>query len=295
MKRFHIVVANFKPINNLVLKIVKEILPSSFYQPFYHVLRIIWRCLRFVFRLPDNIRQNYKEFVRVRNDPENFINEFGIQYRAIAGYRLIDGWLTDSQAVKLFNLTLALTDNPVVVEIGAWQGKSSVVLGKGIQNKKNAILFCIDPFDASGDKISEERAYRPYLQNITKNFWQRAKYPLLERFKRNLKINRVDKIITILHGYSQDFSQLFSERIDLLFIDGNHEYASVKRDFEEWSLKLKSGGILILHDVDFDPFKEPSGKEDQTGPGQVAQEHIIYSKDWRNITMVDNMLIATRC
>lgn len=278
-----------------LLKIGRKIIPPTFYNASFNIFRKAWRVPRFIFKIPENILRNFKRFIRARNDKVTFIKRYGIQYRAIAGYQLIDGFLTESQAIELFDLAMSIKDNSVIVEIGSWQGKSSVILAKGIQNKKNAKLFCIDPFDASGDKVSEALAYHPYLQKITTNYPQRVKYPLLERFNRNMRINHVEKLITILHGFSQDFSRSFSERIDLLFIDGNHDYAAVKRDFEEWSEKLKRGGLLVLHDVEFDPFKSPLGNEDQTGPGRVAQELIVNSKDWCNITMVDNMLITTRC
>ena len=37
--------------------------------------------------------------------------------------------------------------------------------------------------------------------------------------------------------------------IDLLHIDGNHEYESVNKDFENWLPKIKKGGIILIHDI----------------------------------------------
>ena len=38
--------------------------------------------------------------------------------------------------------------------------------------------------------------------------------------------------------------------IDLLFVDGSHQYEQVKRDLENYWLKVKTGGILLGHDYD---------------------------------------------
>lgn len=39
------------------------------------------------------------------------------------------------------------------------------------------------------------------------------------------------------------------EPIDLLFIDGDHAYESVKRDFELYTPLVRPGGIVALHDI----------------------------------------------
>lgn len=41
-------------------------------------------------------------------------------------------------------------------------------------------------------------------------------------------------------------------KIDLLFIDGDHSYEGVKKDFELYSTILSDNGIIIIHDTDSD-------------------------------------------
>jgi predicted O-methyltransferase YrrM len=39
------------------------------------------------------------------------------------------------------------------------------------------------------------------------------------------------------------------QEIDLLYIDGDHHYKSVKRDWQIYSPLVKKGGVIIFHDV----------------------------------------------
>lgn len=42
---------------------------------------------------------------------------------------------------------------------------------------------------------------------------------------------------------------LEGDRLDILFIDGDHTYSGVKRDFELWSPLVRPGGYVIFHDI----------------------------------------------
>ena len=42
---------------------------------------------------------------------------------------------------------------------------------------------------------------------------------------------------------------LDGRRIDFLFVDGDHSYEGVRRDFELYTPFVRSGGIVALHDI----------------------------------------------
>ncbi|HYE20340.1 MAG TPA: class I SAM-dependent methyltransferase [Tepidisphaeraceae bacterium] len=42
---------------------------------------------------------------------------------------------------------------------------------------------------------------------------------------------------------------LGGERLDLLFIDGDHEYAGAKHDFEQYRTLVRPGGMIAFHDI----------------------------------------------
>ena len=41
----------------------------------------------------------------------------------------------------------------------------------------------------------------------------------------------------------------------MVFIDGSHSFESARNDFNSWHKKIKSGGILAIHDI-YDSIEE---------------------------------------
>ncbi len=60
------------------------------------------------------------------------------------------------------------------------------------------------------------------------------------------KMETLEKVKKILNG----------EQIDFLFIDGDHSYEGVKKDFEMYGPLVKKGGIVSFHDIATISFKE---------------------------------------
>jgi len=52
----------------------------------------------------------------------------------------------------------------------------------------------------------------------------------------------------LIEGDSKDVAQEFHDRIDLLFVDGGHNYADVWADMFEWLGKVRPGGVVAFHD-----------------------------------------------
>ena len=51
---------------------------------------------------------------------------------------------------------------------------------------------------------------------------------------------------------SETAASIFADEIlDMVFIDANHLYPSIKKDIEIWLPKVKEGGILCGHDAEF--------------------------------------------
>jgi predicted O-methyltransferase YrrM len=54
-------------------------------------------------------------------------------------------------------------------------------------------------------------------------------------------------------GTRERVTKLLGDRpVDFLFIDGDHGYDGVRRDFELWSPLVRSGGLIAFHDIEPD-------------------------------------------
>jgi predicted O-methyltransferase YrrM len=77
-----------------------------------------------------------------------------------------------------------------------------------------------------------------------------AKIPLFKFFRRKnqtLRLVRADSHLPATRRRIENILQ--GEPLDFLFIDGDHTYEGVKRDFEMYSPLVRKGGIVAFHDI----------------------------------------------
>ena len=132
----------------------------------------------------------------------------------------------------------SLPDNGYLVEIGVLIGRSLCSIADLII-QKNLHVTAVDLF---------EDFYEPIFD---------AHFPhQLEDFISNLKKFNIYDRVEIKKGRSDEISKLFKHScLDMIFIDGDHSYEGVKTDFLSWYSKVKPGGIIAGHDIEWDSVK----------------------------------------
>jgi glycosyltransferase involved in cell wall biosynthesis len=198
-------------------------------------------------------------------------------WRWISLSKRVHGWLTDAEANSLFSIAQDCTPNcdPVVVELGSWCGKSSVLLAAGLRGKSNARLYCVDTFESDEDPQYQENYYAPHIG--------RMRCSIEAAFRRNVRRCGVGQIVRMIKGYSYEVVRSWKDPIDVLFIDANHEYKCVRRDFGLWSPFVKASGIVVVHDV----------APQWPGPTQVMQEE-MQPPFYAGLQQVDSLAWAIR-
>lgn len=69
---------------------------------------------------------------------------------------------------------------------------------------------------------------------------------------------------------------------DFIFIDGGHDYATARADFEHYWPMLREGGLLAMHDIAY-----PDHNPDRYAVGQVWRE-VRGQGTWQEIIRPDN-------
>lgn len=137
----------------------------------------------------------------------------------------IGGWLTTDQAFCLYQQARSVNGPAAtIVEIGSHQGRSTVVLALAAPD---ATVVAIDPFIEG-----------PMFGGIG------TKDTLLANLDRAGVRDRVE----LIEAKSTDTRPTWDRAIDLLYIDGKHDYWTLSDDLR-WSEHLPHGGVVLIHDA----------------------------------------------
>jgi predicted O-methyltransferase YrrM len=189
----------------------------------------------------------------------------------ISKYRDIEGWLSEKEAVGLYDVSSKLGRQSTIVEIGSWKGKSTYCLAMGLKNGK---IFAIDPFNAQGEPGSKE------IYEQTK-----GATPLVDQFQNTFKENGLSQKVQAMVGYSNKFVDQFPA-IDFLFIDGDHSIEGCDFDYTNYAHKVKKGGYLAFHD--FNPDR------DELGPTWVIKNKVMKNPDYEIYGVFDSLWVAIK-
>ncbi|HEY1825743.1 MAG TPA: class I SAM-dependent methyltransferase [Acidimicrobiales bacterium] len=134
------------------------------------------------------------------------------------------------------------------LEIGAWCGKSATYLGAAAEETE-CVLYSLDHHHGSeenqaGWEYFDETLVDPVDGRLnTLPYWQRS-----------IAAANLESTVIGLVGPSVVVAAHFAQPLDLLFIDGGHGRDVAWADFEQWSPKVATSGLLAIHDV----FENPS-------------------------------------
>jgi predicted O-methyltransferase YrrM len=116
------------------------------------------------------------------------------------------------------------------VEIGSARGASACHIGLALRENVRGKLYAIDP-------------------HLPTNWNDTDGVDTLTILKSNLQRCGVAQHVEIVRATSDDAARDWNRPIDLLFIDGDHSYAGVKRDWTLFSPFLTRFGIAVFHDA----------------------------------------------
>lgn len=146
----------------------------------------------------------------------------------------VNGWLSDAQALRLWARASELVAPARIVEIGSFQGRSTIVLARAIGDGVDVVA--IDPH-AGNDRGPQELS----------GFQSEAAHDNVV-FNENLAAAGVRHRVTHIRKLSSDAHGDVADPIDLLYIDGAHRYRPALDDIERWGARVRPGGTMLIHD-----------------------------------------------
>lgn len=137
----------------------------------------------------------------------------------------IPGWLTEDQARLLFDSAQDLPHDPVLLEIGSHQGKSTIVLATAARAHGGRVI-AIDPFVEG----------RLFGGASTRS-----------KFEHHVETAGLADTIELVADYSTRARPAWDRPIDYLYIDGKHDYWTLSDDLK-WAAHLPQGSPVLVHD-----------------------------------------------
>lgn len=171
--------------------------------------------------------------------------------------RDVEGWLTEAEGRALADLARGKE----VLEIGSYCGRSTICMAQTAES-----VSAVDPFDGRGT---------PHPKGT------------YELFRANLKRYGVSAA-TIIGTASELLHPKMEAVCDLVFIDGAHDYDSVRADIRVAEHVLRPGGLIAFHDYRTAPG-EADGRWD---PGVTQAVDELLGRGARLLSRHDSLAVV---
>ena len=176
-----------------------------------------------------------------------------------------EGMVSFDEAMLLYYLARGVKSG-CVIEVGSYRGRSSVFLGKGSLDGAGVPVYAIDP-------------HRQFVGVLGGVFGPKDR----TAFYRAMLENECSEIVSLINLSSEQFAHTWREPISLLWIDGDHSYDGVKRDFDCWAPGLQPNAKIA-----FDDATDPA-----LGPRKLIDE-LIASKRFKEIMNVGKIVVLCK-
>lgn len=145
----------------------------------------------------------------------------------------VPGWLNSWEGQRLMDLAEMAAGIGPIVEIGMYRGRSTLCLAEGVRRSRKGHIWTIDLFE---ETYTFEGCPSPL--------------PSLSQSQQTLAEHNAQDLVTIIDGDSRlpSTASRVPNAIALLFIDGDHTFEALSKEWEGWNSKLKKDSWVVVHD-----------------------------------------------
>ena len=155
----------------------------------------------------------------------------------------VKGFLEKQEAESLYQFAKKYSSLGPCLEIGSYCGKSAVYLGAAVK-ENNQILYSIDHHKGSEEQQPGQEFFDPDLLDETGKGINTLPFFLETLDKADL----CDYVVPIV-STSVEASEVWSEPLAMVFIDGGHSDQAANDDYDVWHPHIMQEGLLAIHDV----------------------------------------------
>jgi predicted O-methyltransferase YrrM len=167
--------------------------------------------------------------------------------------------ILDKEGCLLFDYASKIPTKGLIIEIGSWRGRSTVWLGQGAMLRGGQVL-AVDP----------HMGMEGYGESYTE-------------FIDNIKRCKIVEVVMPILLTSKAFFETYKEKVDMIFLDGLHDFENINFDTLESLKHLKEGGVLALHDTIA-----------YTGPCKVVKNLLAVNPQIRLIKQVGQINLSRK-
>ena len=177
-------------------------------------------------------------------------------------FECTEGMINFDEAMLLYCLAREVRSG-CIVEVGSYRGRSTVFLGNGSLDGVQVPVYAVDP-------------HKDFVGVLGGIFGPKDR----TAFYRTMLETGCSEIVSLINLSSEHFASTWTTPVSLLWIDGDHSYEGVKRDFECWLPHLTMGALIA-----FDDATNPV-----LGPRKLIDE-LVASGDFEEVESVVKVVV----
>jgi hypothetical protein len=158
-----------------------------------------------------------------------------------------------------------LKPGSVCAEIGVWEGHSSVKFFK--TNPK--MLYLVDPYSTDGHIAAQKAGdptfkYETYINAYSHIAGGKGEEAYMRKYdKVHAKVVKIfegkDNVKVCRQKATDWFNEYKGEKLDWIYVDGDHSYTGVITDLENCRKIMKDDGIILGDDYKWDSLGDKAG------------------------------------
>lgn len=174
----------------------------------------------------------------------------------------VQGWFDQHELAPIIEAASGATPDSLFVEIGVWKGHATVAI---VPEFKGRRYVAVDHFGGSDETPHLEDPDLPRLREV---------------FEQNLEKFGLGARVEILAEESVGAAQRFEDAsIDLVLLDGSHNFEDVRIDIKAWWPKVKPGGKMLFHDFRWESVRRAIEEADL--PGHAPHLNVFVAEKRR--------------